>query len=905
MKKLLLIAAISLASVGHADQIVVSKFGLLNNNNNSVTIDPSQAQDLLNVDVTPGGLSVKKRFGYGSYKTLLSGQALHGGYHFFNSSGNDVQLWGSSTTLYGITNDASPVTLISSATLNSTWDCTDTQQNAYCVNSNRNTFVKTDGATMTWYPAPLGTMIESTPDRVVVAGVSGNQNTLYISQSNTFTNFVVGVNPTDAFNEVIAAPGSRITDIRWGCGKLLWWKDASFGYFDFDDQFTAQVKTVSDIIGTIDNTSAIDPGGRVWFRGQDGHTWMYDCSVLTKQSIDITPDIQTSGKRVANSWTQTTQADWQAGTFLPAANFSTTLSPGDISLSSYSRVETSSGSWVGGSASQVNIGVSSLTLITNNDGSVNDPGFDTASFGTNYVATGNAGIASSYAGGSCTIVPQTGSSFMYVGPNPSIAGNQCNLLLTVQVLDAFSGAILGFQSEPVANSCAWASDSVSAAANIGKRVKFKFNFSHDNCAGTQTIDSATTINSYILGGPLSFYTFCSANAATPQQKACFFDTISGGSSTITSGSYTSQTFDSGLTSSTVQGMPSYVINTSTPYFAIDTSPDNVVFRRILTSSGTNATADRYLRYVSTFNITSVDNALSAVTGVTVIAVSSGGVFLSAVHNNPNFTSWGTLGVNSQNVTHTFYVRGSGAVFTATAASPAWTTVAPGNLISASTGVYTQFRDDFSPTSASSPTILNDVTLNWFEGSASDQAYMLYFDNAIWETVPFGVGQSTNNYIFKYDLINDGWTLYNFGAGGMLVQSNTLYFGDTSSGANIFNFGTVKADNGTAIQSYWKSKDFSGSDPFMQNQLTNIDSFVKKDNGSILTATYVTDTTTSTSYAIALSSSAMVAENRKLLPSGKNGYQFNMKYGDTSTTSQWELFGFRIGYNPQPYRPSNP
>jgi hypothetical protein len=182
--------------------------------------------------------------------------------------------------------------------------------------------------------------------------------------------------------------------------------------------------------------------------------------------------------------------------------------------------------------------------------------------------------------------------------------------------------------------------------------------------------------------------------------------------------------------------------------------------------------------------------------------------------------------------------------------------------------------------------------------------MLYFDNAIWETVPFGVGQSTNNYIFKYDLINDGWTLYNFGAGGMTAQANTLYFGSTSAG-NIFNFGTVRADNGSAIQAYWKSKDFSGSDPFLQNQLTNIDTFVKKDQGSTLTATYTMDTSTSTAYSISLSTSASFLESRKLLPSGKLGYQFNMKYGDTSSTSQWELFGFRIGYSPQPYRPSTP
>jgi len=195
----------------------------------------SEAQDLLNVDVSITGNSVKKRDGYGQYKSLGTGAGLHGGFHAFNSAGSDYQLWGSSTSLYSIVSDGSPTQLISSATVAATWDCTDTQGYSYCVNSSRNMYVKTDGTTINQYSSPLGTMVESTPDRVIVAGVSGSPNTLFVSQANTFTNFTVGVNPTDAFTEVIASPGSQLTHSRWGWGKLLWWKDASFGYFDFDD----------------------------------------------------------------------------------------------------------------------------------------------------------------------------------------------------------------------------------------------------------------------------------------------------------------------------------------------------------------------------------------------------------------------------------------------------------------------------------------------------------------------------------------------------------------------------------------------------------------------------------------------------------------------------------------------
>jgi hypothetical protein len=207
------------------------------------------------------------------------------------------------------------------------------------------------------------------------------------------------------------------------------------------------------------------------------------------------------------------------------------------------------------------------------------------------------------------------------------------------------------------------------------------------------------------------------------------------------------------------------------------------------------------------------------------------------------------------------------------------------------------------TSATQTPTLNDFTVNFFEGSASDQAYMIYFDNAVWESVAFGSGQSTNNYIFKRDLINDGWTLYNFGAGGLVVQSNRLYFGDTSAG-NVFNYGTATSDNGTAINAFWRSKTYTGNDPFLQNQLTQIDTFAKKENGTALTATYTTDTSTSTSYSVSLSTNNAFVQTRKLLPSGKLGYGFDFKIGDTSASSNWEFLGWRIVYNQQAYRPSN-
>ncbi len=897
MKKLaFLLASLLIPAFLGAETLAVSKWKGLNNNESAQIIDPNSAQDLLNIDVSHGGGSIKKRSGYGVYKALSTAKPMHGGYHFFDSSGNDVQVWGSSTSLYGVVADATPTQLISSATLNSTWDCADSAGFAYCVNSSRDGLYRTDGATQTRFASALGTMIETTPDRLVVAGVASNGNTIYHSQSNTYTNFTVGINATDPFTEVITAPGSKLTHLRWGCGKLLWWKDQSFGYEDFDNQYALQIKIVSDNIGTFDNTSAIDPGGNVWFRGQDGHIWKYDCTSLEKMSLDISSNTQASQKRVGNLWFQNSQADFQTGSIVPTANLSTTLSVGDVTVSSFSTIENSSTQWTSGSTSNMTVNPSSITLTLNNSGTVTDPSFESGVFSPNWT-TNNANVTlrtTSLAELCGTVSAQSGTAYANLNPSTHNSRSQ-----TFQVLNSVTGAELYSTTIPDNEDCTWRQISITDSADGGKRVKFAWNLI-TTPDGTFTL---STTNSYIFSGSMTFYYLATQTLAGG--AILLIDNIQNGSSTITTGSFTSQAYDTGFTSSTFQitGF-NWTANTSTPTFNLLTSTGSTgPFTSILTSSSTNATGNRYVKLSSTMTIGSTDNALSSINSFAFISRSTG-TFYSAVKNAPNITSWSNLGVNEilNGGTETFYVRSSTNSFTVLSSTPAWTAQTIGALIGVSTGTYFQLRDDFAVTAATQTPTLNDFTFNWFEGVASDQAYMLYFNDAIWASVADGAGQTTNNYIFKNDLINDLWTVYNFGAGGMLVQGTNLYFGDTSAG-NVYEFGTQTSDNGTAINAYWKSKDFTGSDPFLQNQLTQIDSFAKKNTGTTLTATYTVDNSTSTSYSMLLSTTSSIAESRKILPAGKNAYIWNIQYGDNSASSAWEFFGYRIMFTPNAYRPT--
>lgn len=914
MKNRLLIAFLAIASVSYGDEISVSSFKYINSNENSLIIDQSEAQNLLNVDITPGGRSVKKRPGYGVYKTLGTSQGIHGGHHFFDATGNDVQVWGSSTSLYGIVSDATPARIVSSATLNATWDCADTQGSAYCVNSARDAYIRTNGTSLTsWHTSPLGTMVEATPDRIIVAGVIGNVNTIYVSASNLFTSFVAGPLSTDAFTEVIAAPGSKLTHLRWGCGKVLWWKDQSFGIFDFEDQYDATVKIVSDNIGSFDNTSAMDPGGSVWFRGQDGHIYQYDCSGLIKQTIEISPQVQASGHRTTNFWEYTSQNDWEGGSIVPSGSLSTTNPTGAVTPSQYSDTDDTVVEFSSNIANSTNIhvGTTYFTMGQYNDSNSTFTNVPNNSFETGTFSGWTRSDVGSTTTSTWTIVTSGSGCGSFSGINGSyVLLLEDSVTFNKQYLEVvdLSGTSVGEAQiirPGTVTTCVVAGTATITSTSpsvVGKRVTLRIK----NCSGTSNCNSYTAMNtasSFIFTGSVSvWYGYPSGGFGGNE----FFDFVSGGVN-VGTGTFVSRTFNTGFTSSTIQIQASWTLNDTVPYFEIQHSTSATGrWYKVVSGTGTNAVSNRYIRYISSMTPQATEDGQTQVTSVRVLTLSTG-TYYSTIKNAPSLTAWSTFNPLAADGggSHAYYVRSSTNSFTVLSSTPSWVAQTANSVVSASTGTFFQFRDDFSVNTATDTTLLDAMVINWYEGTTTDQPYMLYFDNAVWASVAYGTGVSSNTYIFRRDLINEGWGLYSFGAGGILVQNNRLYFGDVASTGRIYQFASGMSDNGSDINAFWKSKDFSASDPFLETQVNQIDTYVKKNTNETLTATYALNTTTTTtSFSISLSSSTQTLINfRKLLPPGKNGYTFNVQYGDTSDSSDWELFGFRVKHAPQPYKPS--
>lgn len=826
---------------------------------------------------------------------------MHGGHHFFDSSGNDVQVWGSSTSLFGIVADGTATQLLSSATLNATWDCADSQGSAYCVNSSRNALIQTNGATMTWFASPLGTMVAITPERLLIAGVAAAPNSIYYSAANSFTNFTVGNNVADSSIEQIASPGSRLTHIEYACGRWLWWKDQSFGYVLGTDQTNLSIRTVSSVIGTKDNSSAIDPDGNVYFRAQDGHIYKYDCTNLTKLTQNISPSIQTSGSRTSNLYIQTSQSDWQSGTIVPTGWLSTTISAGDVMPSSATIADTLATDFTQGTLTNVSTSGDAIRISTTNQ---NFSGFDSRGYsyeaGSAAFWTADTGAQQGYTSGpassyiNCTSInAKDGSSYLaYYSSNTAYN-------VTIAIIDASDSSTIASQTFAyAANQCTWTQRTLTLGSSFARRAaKIKVTTSD----GSKT---AITSTFWLSGQNMTFYTSSDEwlGGATPQGfNIDFFE--NGGM--VSTGTYISRTLDTNVTGNYVSISSNVTINEFSPYLELQDSADGSAFQKLITTMDTSIIGRRYIRYISSFTMTGTLDGYSTINDVTVVARSSG-TYYSPVVNRPSLTSWDTFNATyvNNNGTHSFYMRASTSPFTVLNATPTWVAQTPGSVISASTGTYFQFRDDFGVIGSTHNPTLSDVTVNWFEGTATDKAYATYYDNAIWWGLAYGSGQTTNNYVFRYDLIINGWTLYNIGVGGFLLQNNALYFGSPTTNS-IYRFGNSTSDNGSSINAYWKSKDFPGSDPWLENSYTQMDVFAQRDPNQTLTVDYgLNASTTTTSFNVSLSSTTNdTIRFKKLLPAGKIGGLFNAKFSDTSATSSWELLGFRVKYETLPYRPT--
>lgn len=747
----------------------------------------NQAQDLLNVDIMPGGKSFKKRDGYGLQFTLaITTSATHGAYNFFDASGNSVDLFFHDRYIQASVNGAALTTLMSTSTLAATWQCVDSLGFAYCASTGRDFILKTNGVTYaTLSGSTPGTLIAVTPERLIIGGANGTAQRLSFSKANDYTTWTVGGAATDPFTLDINAPGSRITHVTYAFNKIIWFKDASFGAILGTDNTNWQVITISPNLGTLDNTS-VYRDGLLYFRGQDGHIYVFDGSSATKLTRDLGATISASSGRRSNSWTQTTQADFQTGASSPTASLSFTSSPGDVLLSTNTSAINNSDFEDGG--------------FTKNEVSYWTTSGD---FNTSTLYWVKADPTAAVCGGSAR-TPFRGSNILQA----TAIGVHSASTMTVELITVSSVAVV-ISTIPTSTSCTWSTTTITAPSYSNQTMMVRLRI------------ALPTSSSYLVSNQFTF---------PGALKVRYSPAFSG-----SAGSWYIDTFETPATTAT---------------------------------------------------------------------------YISAVKNAPNLTAWDTFTASKvdNGGAHTFYMRGSSNSFTVNSSTPTWTAQTPGTLVAIATYTYFQVRDDFSIDSTTQTPTLSDFLVNWYEGAASDKAYATYHEDAIWWAITSGAGQTVNNRILRYDLINSAagppvWTIYDIGTNGLIVRNNSLYFGSASTGY-IYKFGDATSDNSAAINAYWKSKDFFGDSPFTEKEFRSLSISAASISNSTCTVTYTINGTSSTAYGISLydSASSFIKHNKNL-PLGRNGSYLNVKIASNAADRPLEVFGIQFTFEPKPWRPT--
>lgn len=761
-------------SLAYGEVETFGPFGGVNNSENPFVISATQAQDLLNVELSKSGKSIKKRKGYGTAFTLsIATSPVHGIYNFYDSNGADVGLFFNDRHLSVSVSGGSPTVFFSTGPLDATYQCVDTAGFAYCANTSRANIIKVNSSTYTMITGftSTGTMVTATPERLVQAGFSDFPNMIWFAKSNDNSTWQVGGNGVDPIQFTITSPGSSVKHITYAHGRVYWFKDSSFGYIlEGASQSDWQVVTISNFLGSLFNTS-IYREEILYFQGNDGHFYAYDGSNLAKLSKDLNETIGETQGRTSNSWTQSSASDFGSGSSTSTVIVDTTSVSGQISLSTSSTWNTQSQTegntnayvsdeCVGSYYLSQSFIPESAYILTRVDLAMYDNIFPHGTYGNFFVkiSSDNGSNRPGSVMVSTTLARGITSPFSFIPHYFTPTSLAANTTYWIQLIPE--------------TSCNYAVDGIDWIGNL-----------------------------YNPGD-----TFCHGST-------CEVNTPRG-----------------------------------------------------------------YMIYGTTY--------------------ADSGTWQSQVHNASSLSDWDSFQANTINNggTHSFYIRASTNLFTVNSSTPSWGAVTSGGVPTISTGSYFQIRDVLAPgVDRSISPIIYNFTQNWFEGSASDKTYATYHDDALWWNVASGEGATTNNKILRFDLLNPGWYIYDIGTGGFLLRGKSLYFGGVDAG-RIYKYGDVDNDNGSAINSYWKSKDFSGVSPFVDKDYTRMSSAWSAISNSTATITYTIDGLSSTSYNVNLgSSTSSFIQKNVNFPQGKTGKTINVQYGNNAADQRWELFGAQVEY----------
>ena len=336
MKKFLFLLAFLPISV-FAEQLNISQFGGLNVDDSAMSLQANQTGDAENV-ITDLGPGLGPRQGYTSLSTTTCSGGL---WSFPHSNGTRYLLCHDTTanTLKASSNGGTNFTLLVSTVAASLPLAVSALGDSVYFANTTDGLKSWDTTTVSVASAALTVnQLVTHKGCLWASGKTSAARTIFKSAFGNGASWTLVTDPvvTDPAQFVIGgALDEPLTGIYASHqGKLIWFKPHSFGAIQGSDRSDFGQIVYSDLIGTAYPDSVKDCKGFLRWLGGSRTIWEWDGANLTDLTQLPTSKIKTImatvGQGDANSrvWTQTTQADFQAGTI--GSGLSATASPGDV-----------------------------------------------------------------------------------------------------------------------------------------------------------------------------------------------------------------------------------------------------------------------------------------------------------------------------------------------------------------------------------------------------------------------------------------------------------------------------------------------------------------------------------------------------------------------------------------------
>lgn len=867
----------------YAGQIsVVGPFRGLNDSDPSVTLADGEAQSLLNAEVSKDGNSVSKRSGYSLIDTMAVAPTtapIHGSILFRSPSGANIEVYASNKFVYKSENSGAFSAFITTATVGAKWSFCDTSGKIYGFNDQHDEPFSYDGTTVIYYPGmPKASVCAMTPDRMLLAGTTDQPNRLYFSGQGDYTNFTLGTEPNDPSFDDIGLTGDKITGLWANGAEWLIWKTNSLISYQGTNQYDLVASVISNRVGLSDPKAIVEHNGVVYFMATDGKVWAYLGGMIvdTTKKLEVFNSNQSKDTSIYRQYAK--KVRWDLGTF---TNTASTITNGSIEPWLVGFTDTLDADFNAGTASSVTVFGDAITINNFAVGTFPNIGLEMGTT-TNWVFSGDVSV---------TGQP---TNPMYGNYSLRIKGTFASYPLCYHILDESNNQIYSGEGS-------WGTGTNKYDAN-----SYSLNLS----TFTQSvIKVAFGIKRHTYGCNPSYFVHYATSAAFIKPNTLIFKSVLNYDNTdsfvwvdfpplidVTSATFVSQSFNTGTTSRKYCELVSTQTVPGGTYALkwFQSSTDSVTWASLVNTTDylSNNTTNQYVRYKIEFqDTTSYLKPEISAQSINCIAT---GTWTSDEYNTGSFASWGTFSANetTDNASHWTHQISTSAVVGGTGSS--WYTITNSSAIGIPLTPYVKLRATSNFTSSTETIRLNNIGYSYGLTTAHLAQGFEYLGD-IYFAVPYS-GSTTNNRVIKLDLNAGGWTIFDIAMNAPLVSGNSVHFG-SPTGGKIYTYPLGNSDEGVAINSYWKSKDFMGDNVYVERNFDKLSIFLDSDYSSDVDATYTIEPSTSITYNIPLTQTdgSKYIRNNRQLPMGTRGTIFNLQLSNNAADKPWRFFGSNIEY----------